>query len=221
MVEAIVFDLDDTLYLEEDFVISGFQAVSDYLIRFYSLNGFYEVAKDYYEKGMRGDIFDKSLKLLGVKDYEIIIPDLVEVYREHSPKITLLDDAKWAINYFSNKMLGIITDGYLTTQQKKINALGIADKFAVIIFTDQNGRENWKPSSFPYLQFMELTKLKGEQCIYIGDNSIKDYITAKKLGWKTINIRREKGEYSNIEVEESYEADYDIDSLYALKEIIR
>jgi len=222
MIKAIVFDLDDTLYPEHKFVLSGFQAVNEWVSHYYNTPGFFELAKRFFEEGHRGNIFNLTLDSLGIKYDFNVIQKLLQVYREHKPSISLHEDVKWAIYYFrQSKQLGIITDGYFTTQKNKVVSLGIEEYFDVIVYSDQYGKECWKPSPFPYLKIMEELGRQGNECMYVGDNPCKDFVTAKVLGWSTVQICRERGEYYSITVTKSYEADFRIPDLYYLKEIIK
>ena len=221
MIKALVFDLDDTLFPEHEFVQSGFQAVGDWISEKYSIPGFFEVAWKLFAAGKRGNIFNLTLEDLGIEYEPFMIQKLLQIYREHQPTLFLHNDARWAINYFKdNQRLGIITDGYLTTQQNKVSALEIEQNFEIIVYTDLYGRENWKPSPFPYLKVMELTGCQGSECVYVGDNPRKDFVTAKKLGWLTIQICRQGGEYSTVRSEPGYEADRTILSLTELEAIL-
>ncbi|BAZ12826.1 HAD-superfamily hydrolase, subfamily IA, variant 1 [Calothrix sp. NIES-4071] len=219
MIKVLVFDLDDTLFPEHDFVRSGFQAVANWLEKKYSITNFFVVAWKLFEQGKRGNIFNLALEEMEVFEPEIIA-ELLQVYREHFPKIALHNDAKSAISYFkSKKELGIITDGYLRVQQNKVKALGIETDFDWIIYTDFYGRDCWKPSPIPYLKAMELAEATGSECVYVGDNPNKDFVTAKQLDWLTIQICRE-GEYTNVITSSEYKADLKIESLIDLMEVI-
>lgn len=220
-IEVLVFDLDDTLFPEREFVRSGFQAVGNWISDKYSVVDFFEVAWQLFIAGKRGKIFNLTLEKLGVKYETSMIQDLLQIYREHKPNISLHEDAKWAINYFKKEhKLGLITDGYLMTQQNKVEALGIESNFEIIVYSDFYGRDSWKPSPVAYLKVMEATKYQGANCLYIGDNPSKDFVTAKKLDWTTVQICREVGEYSDVISEDSYQAKFKIKSLLELKSIL-
>ena len=222
MIQYVIFDLDDTLYPEHEFVYSGFKAVGDYLSLHHSIAGFYDVAAQLFQEGVRGSIFDHALQQLQVSYDDCFIRRLVDVYRSHIPSISLFDDAKYILNLLQEHqiMMGMITDGYFIAQQNKVEALHIAPYFSVIIFSDEYGRDNWKPSSFPYLKIMESFRCTGDQCIYVADNPGKDFITARKLGWQTVHIQRKGGEYCFIKCDDSYQADRTIQSLYELERIL-
>jgi putative hydrolase of the HAD superfamily len=218
MIKAVIFDLDDTLFPEHEFVRSGFKAVSNWVFEKYGWENFLKTAWQLFEAGKRGKIFNDALDILNVEYNSILIGELLEIYREHQPNICLHQDAQWALDYFqaSDKQLGIITDGYLITQQNKVKALEIENKLDMLVYSDLYGRENWKPSELPYLKIMELSQLQGCECLYIGDNPRKDFVTANKLNWLTIQICRQDGEYSEVTGENGYEANYRISSLFEL-----
>ncbi|MDZ7959728.1 MAG: HAD family hydrolase [Aulosira sp. DedQUE10] len=221
MIKVVVFDLDDTLFPEHQFVMSGFRAVSNWLATKYSVHDFFEVAWQFFQKGIRKNIFNLALEKIKVKYESHLILELVQIYRQHEPSISLYEDAKWAINHFKiNNKLGILTDGYLPTQQKKVEALCIESKFDAIIYSELYGRENWKPSPLPYQKMMELLGCHGKDCVYVGDNPVKDFVTAKNLGWLTVQICRQGGEYSQITMGESHEANFRVESLMELKNLI-
>ncbi|MBR8834765.1 MAG: HAD family hydrolase [Stigonema ocellatum SAG 48.90 = DSM 106950] len=219
-IKVLVFDLDDTLFPEHEFVFSGFQAVSDWVQSKYGISGFFNIAWKLFKEGKRGKIFDQTLDDLEIKYENSLIQELVQVYREHKPAISLHEDAQWVIEHFkSEKQLGLITNGFLKTQQNKVRALGIESSFKEIVYCDAYGFKNWKPSPVPYKKMMEFTGSEGDECMYIGDHPYKDFVAAKNLGWLTLRICRKDGEYTNVMADESHDAHCKIRSLYDLKDI--
>ena len=218
---CLVFDLDDTLYAEHQYVLSGFKAVDQYLANYHKTVGFLEAANKVFMKGERGNIFDQTLQFLGVPYTNKFILELVDIYREHKPEIRLFNDARWALDYFSARVkTGLITDGYLNVQRKKIESLGIAKQLESIIISDSFGREFWKPHEKPYLALQADLQVAPEECIYVGDNVAKDFITAKRLGWQTICIKRRSGEYKALQASEAHSADINITSLRQLPNVL-
>jgi putative hydrolase of the HAD superfamily len=223
MNRVIVFDLDDTLFPEWQYVLSGFKAVDEHLCAIGKCQRaqFYTVAKAFFDEGSRGNIFDLALTKLGLGADKDAVAELVRVYREHKPALTIHEDARWAIDYFRerNHVLGLISDGYLVAQQNKFEALRIAERFAAIVFSDQLGRDAWKPSPLPYQKVMEQIPGPPSDFVYVADNPRKDFITARKLGWSTIHIDRAGGVYHNIEAALEYQADRRITSLFELEQL--
>ena len=115
--------------------------------------------------------------------------------------------------------LGLISDGYLIAQENKLAALRIADAFEAIVFSDALGRDSWKPSPRPYQRIMELIPGPPNDFVYIADNPRKDFVTARRLGWETIQIARREGMYHGVEESLEYRADAVITSLFELEKM--
>lgn len=215
---VLVFDLDDTLYAERDYVLGGFSAVGDWLRKTKSITGFSEIAEKHFVDGTRGNIFDLALNNLGITNSPGLVNEMVRVYREHAPKLSLFPDAAWALEFFTGKAkLGLLSDGYLAVQQRKVAALGISSRFDTMVFSDAFGREAWKPSRVPYERVMSVLEHQGTDCVYVADNPAKDFVTAKTLGWYTIQINRANGEYRKITPAPEYRAHCEIQSLRELE----
>lgn len=88
-----------------------------------------------------------------------------------------------------------MTDGYLPTQRLKVQALGIEGYFAAIVYTEELGRQFWKPSPRGFERLMELLKARPEQMVYVADNETKDFIAPNQLGMLTIQLLRPRGRY--------------------------
>jgi putative hydrolase of the HAD superfamily len=222
-IKAIVFDMDDTLFKETDYVLSGFLDVDQWLKETQGVIGFYKLAVELFNKGKRKYIFNKVLESLNLPYNQNFINQLIGVYRNHTPSISLFEDAKHVLDNLQDSIkIGLITDGYLSSQKLKFDALGIQEKFDTVIFTDELGREHWKPNPLPYEQACLKLKCLPSECIYIGDNVNKDFVTAKKLGWLTVHINRnDEGIYSKAKVSNEFEADYQINDMKELFHIER
>lgn len=208
---AVVLDLDDTLYLERDYVRSGFNAVSKYVEETDHIQDFFERAWALFINGSRGDIFNTVLRDLGI--CESRVDKLVEIYRGHVPDIKLCDDAIRFFDRFpKTNPLGMITDGPVSCQSRKISALGLATYCMPIIMSDEIGINFRKPHEAPYLKIEQLWKTEPSNIVYIADNPLKDFITPRRMGWKTIRIIRRHGEHSSRPMSGDYAADAKIQS---------
>jgi len=220
-IKGVVFDLDDTLYLERDFVKSGFQEVDNFLKKKGVMSEFYPLAWDLFLSGKRGDIFNRVLVSRDKYFDSNLISEMVEVYRAHKPRINLLDDAKWALSYYHKIYeISLISDGNLNTQKNKFNSLNIKNFFSKTYFTDFWGMKYWKPNSHVFRIFEKDVGLSGHKCVYISDNPLKDFIAPNKLGWRTIQILRSNGEYSMCKPPENGIPDLKVSSLLDLKDIL-
>ena len=135
MFTTVVFDLDDTLYDEIDYCKSGFTAVAEFLAampQMPSTERIFEVFWQQFTAGNRTKTFNTALEELAIAaaDSDKLITDLIEVYRNHVPKITLPAESRDVLNQLTEKYtLAMITDGFLPAQKLKVQALGIEKYF--------------------------------------------------------------------------------------------
>ncbi len=216
--KAIVFDLDDTLYSERDFVLSGFSAVANWASVNLEISpeAGYTTLFDLYSDGVRNNTFDRWLIIHGI-DRPEIVPTLLDIYRQHTPNISPFPEAIHLLKMLTQDYkIGLVSDGYLEVQQRKWSVLGIDHYFDAVVFSDALGRENWKPSTAPFKLVLEQLRIPPERSIYIGDNPRKDFFGARQLGMYTIQVKRTESEYGNLQPPGSeYCPDLTIDSLSA------
>lgn len=222
--KAVVFDLDDTLFPEREFVRSGFAAVGAWMQAERGVAGFGAAAWRRFEAGERKRAFDEALAELEVASEPGLVEKLVSIYRGHRPQIALFPEAVEVLGALRGRYrLGLITDGYAATQRQKIAALEIEPLFAKIVVTDELGRENWKPSRGPFLAVMEALGCGGGECVYVGDNPTKDFVAPNELGWLTVRVGREGGEHVAVPLDQfppGHRPQHTIDSLLRLPRIL-
>ncbi|QYM77508.1 HAD family hydrolase [Horticoccus luteus] len=214
--------MDDTLFAERDYVLSGFRAAGAWLVRERGVAGFAEEAQRLFEAGRRGRIFNEALATLTESKTDSWVAELIAVYREHQPQLRLLPEAEsfliWARPRFR---LALVSDGFLAVQQRKAHALGLAQWMDHLVFTDQWGRESWKPAQRGFEEVVRLNPGDAEGYVYVADNPRKDFIAPRALGWKTVRVRRSGGEHAAYEPTADEAADQEIDSLDALGALLK
>ncbi len=195
--KAIVFDLDDTLYPECEYVLGGFRVVADWVSRHHALpaeTGFASL-RALHESGVRGDTFNRWLDAHGLP--LSLVPDLVTVYRLHQPTLAPFPGIRELISSLSEDIpLGLVSDGYLAVQHRKWNALPFETSFRAVVFSDEWGRANWKPSSVPFEAVAQGLNMAPGSLVYVADNPGKDFIGARRLGMATIWARYSQGDYA-------------------------
>ena len=208
----LVFDLDDTLYPEITYVKSGFNEVSIFLNEDFGLdkNHTYLKMLDLLKENGRGKIFNKILEVNGILTKKNL-RKCISVYRRHYPAISLYKDAQRCICRFKDSKKYIVTDGNIIVQRNKVSALRLAEHFEKIIPTYQYGKSFSKPSVKCFQKILNYEKINSSKMLYIGDNPYKDFINIKKLGIKTIRVKR--GAYRKVVLDKSYEADYIVKNL--------
>jgi len=194
MITTVVFDLDDTLYDEIDYCRSGFAAVARFLANLLgtpTAERIFDCFWRQFTAGSRTKTFNTALEELGIDYDEKLIGELVKVYRNHVPEITLPADSGDVLSRLSGKYaLALLTDGFLPAQQLKVQALGLEKYFKCIIYTEQLGRNCWKPSPAGFEKLMQDLNARPETISFIADNEKKDFIAPNKLGFLTIQLIR-------------------------------
>jgi putative hydrolase of the HAD superfamily len=191
-----VFDMDDTLFAERDYALSGLAAIGGHLASRYGHADATQQLIEAFEQGDRHLVFNAVLPQLGLP--LSLIPELVARYREHIPVLQFYPDALACIERCRTwGDLALITDGPAICQRRKVEALGLRDLLDLVIITDDGGREAWKPSESAYRKVMSHFGVQGQDCCYIGDNSKKDFLAPNRLGWTTICVSREGRFYTH------------------------
>lgn len=224
MIQAIVFDLDDTLYPERDYALSGLRAVATWAEEHLGIpadQGFTELRR-LFEDGVRGDTFDRWLESHGFQPDEWV-PRMVQVYREHVPHIQPYPEVSGLLQRLRPRYrLGLVSDGYAEVQKRKLAALGLTSCFDAFVFSDEWGREAWKPNSRSFEIALERLKVTGSEAVYAADNPAKDFLGARRVGLWTVRVRRPDGLYSHLDPPSPEHApDVEIESLDGLEAILR
>lgn len=215
----LVFDLDDTLYLERDFVRSGFAAVGQYLERERGITRFAEACWNLFVSGERARVFDTALAQAGLPRDAHDIATLVEVYRSHRPAISLAQDAARFLAA-DTRTKALITDGPAQTQQAKIDSLGIAEHFGLVLTTGSWPAGYGKPHPRAFEQVMHWSGAPAGQHIYIADNPAKDFLAPRKLAWRSVQINRPGRIHDPVPRAATHAADVEISSFDELPAII-
>jgi putative hydrolase of the HAD superfamily len=199
MIKAIIFDLDDTLYPERAYVLSGFRAVAKYLEQKHRIPAqkSFSMLEEAFDRGLRKKNFNDLLQHLNLNEP---VENLIKIYRTHTPTLKLYPDAEKILHALKGKMpLGIITDGIPETQNNKIRSLGIENSFTKIIINDI-GSGTTKTQGTSFATMLEGFNIPTKEAAYVGDNPEKDITTPHNLGMTTILIRRKNGEYAHVAI---------------------
>lgn len=190
--EAIIFDLDDTLYGEKEYIRSGYRAVAKCIPQV-------EMAEkklwDAFERGKPA--IDEVLKVEGICTEEKQ-QRCLNVYRYHVPEIHLYEGVVEMLKQIRNSGLkiGIITDGRPEGQRAKIKALNLKEFVDAIIITDELGDITYrKPCETAFKRMRKYLNIEFAKMCYVGDNIKKDFIAPEKLGMKTVWFKNRNGLY--------------------------
>ncbi len=175
-----VFDLDDTLYPEREYQLSGYQYLASHLKALFKrdISQLIDMAD---REGK--DVLDEICLALSLPKYTK--ETLLWMYRLHVPKIHLKPKVKEVLDIIqSNYSIAIITDGRSISQRNKLLALGLENIETFV-------SEEWNEVKPGKLRFQEVERryIDAKQYIYVGDNIKKDFVTPNRMGWITIGIK--------------------------------
>ena len=188
-VDGVVFDLDDTLYSEKNYVRSGYRKIAQ---NYPDIENAEEKLWNSFLKGEKAidKVFDEAR--LDEKEKK----KALNIYREHMPVIELYTGVSEMLIRIKNKgkKIGIITDGRPDGQKNKIKALKL-DVDQVIITDELGGIQYRKPNKKAFELMQNRWKIAFNKMVYIGDNITKDFIAPKELGMKVIYFKNVDGLY--------------------------
>ena len=199
MLKAIVFDLDDTLYPERQYALSGFAAVADWAEESLGIpsDQAYAELEAYFSDGVRGDTFNRWLEAHD-REPDRWMPEMVNCYRDHTPSLEPYPETHSVLQILRNEYrLGLITQGHKPGQERKLEALGLTETFEVTIILGEEDRQDWKPHPVSFERILAQFNLSGNEAAYIGDNPLKDFVGPRQLGMQTIWVRRPEGEHAH------------------------
>jgi len=188
-IKGLILDLDDTLYPEIDYIKSGFHAVSRYVATNHDdEDTFYSYLLRNYTNG----VGRKNFNLLK-KDFDLDCSEeiLIKIFRKHEPRIECFPDALHFLKSYTKKIpLILLTNGSKTSQNLKIDSLGVRKYFHSIYITDEYGKDFWKPSSRIYHRIVKECGIEASSIGVIGDNPARDFIAPNRMNMETIRISR-------------------------------
>lgn len=193
--QALLIDLDDTLFDEHSYALSGYRFIAQFLAEKHGKNAdeIYSALEYHFYKFGRNGAFDSTLKSFQIANQDI--RQLVGLYRNHFPKISLYDGGLEAIQKFKNKFkIAIVTDGNAIMQKNKVLALKVSEYFDAVVYCHELGEP--KPSVKAYQYAAKLMRVDINNCAIIGDDPLHDGKAAADLGIDFYRVLT--GRFSNI-----------------------
>lgn len=181
-----LIDMDDTLYEERHFVLSGFKAVAEHVT---SLGIEPKKAFDYLQSRFdsvgRDHIFNYLLTAhTGSADADCV-KELIKVYRNHTPQISLYPRASDVL--VKLRQLGkiiVVTDGLPAVQKRKYQALELDTRSDQLICCWELNAPKPNPGSLE-----GIVKPGQKDALYIGDDPVRDLPLAAAVKIDAIRVR--------------------------------
>lgn len=181
---CLFIDLDDTLYNEVDFVISGYNHIYKWILKNLNLDIQYKPNKNDVINNIENHIQTFIKKNNFEEKYSV---KFIKLMRDHKPNISLSNSNLKKLKVINKKFknLVLVTNGRSISQRNKLQSLNIKKFFREILISEEFGFK--KPDKILYDKLIE--KYKNYNLIFIGDNIDIDLITPINKGLKTIFIR--------------------------------
>ena len=202
-VSAVIFDLDDTLYSEKDYVRSGYRQIAAMLTEVENAEG---KLWDAFCDGKPA--IDTVLEENGLLTEELK-QKCLKAYRYQMPDISLYAGVPELLKKLREAgiKIGIITDGRPEGQRAKLQALGLADMVDSILITDELGGTQFrKPNDIAFRVMQLRLGVPFEEMVYVGDNGGKDFAAPRALEMQWIHYCNPDGIYSHMNVSDGLRA---------------
>lgn len=186
----MLIDLDDTLYEERTYVMSGFADVAAAVAveTGSDESELFSAMVEEFDRNGRGKVFDSALERVGVPPTSDRIARLVDRYRAHRPMIRFFEGVIPALAELRDSYkLAVVTDGRPLMQQRKVEALGVRQHVDTIVYCMEC--EAPKPSPRAFLESLSTLGAELKHAVVVGDDVVADLGAASAMGCPFIRVR--------------------------------
>ena len=198
MIEAVLFDLDDTLFEQRRWLEGAWRAVAAVGEgRGVDAVALHAALLDVASEGSgRGGIIDRALARVGAGPLDVA--PFVEAFRAHRPRqLPLYPGVREMLEDLRRQVrVGLVTDGDPRIQRAKLDAVGLAGSFDVEVLSDALGRARRKPHPAPLRTALAVLGVDPARAAFVGDRPDKDVAGALAAGMLAVRVR--SGEYAAV-----------------------
>ena len=114
---------------------------------------------------------------------------LFQAYLRHYEDCwALFDDVLLCLDALRSFPLGIISNGNGKQQRRKLHRLGIAERFQVVIISEEVGL--WKPKAEMFWEACRQAETDPGECVYVGDSLTTDALASQAAGMRGVWLNR-------------------------------
>ncbi|WP_415381327.1 HAD family hydrolase [Halosimplex sp. TS25] len=195
-VEAVLFDLDDTLCAYErsadDILAIAFERVG--VEPFFDAEEYIERLGEFSEAGSGDDIRDTRRAAFGTfaaesGHDETVGEAIADIYTDERDQtnVAFLDGAERALEALTETYrVGMVTNGDPWMQSQKLSGLGIEDRFEVIVHGGHDAP--YKPDPEPFHIALEELGVETERAVHVGNSLASDVTGAHAAGLRSVWI---------------------------------
>lgn len=208
-VEAVCFDLDDTLFDFTQYVRAGLRSAADRIEERTGERLHDEVLALYFEESVRDGTFDR---LLARHELGVSVAELVDAYHDSTGPIDPYPDAERALARLAGEYdLGLITDG--RNGREKLRRLGLTGYFDAVVVAHEHGLRK-REDAETFERALDALGVSPRDAIYVGDNPRTDFHVPDRLGMHTVRVRR--GRHTDRDARPAETPDAEVESLDSL-----
>jgi len=210
-IEAVLFDLDETLIDAETGLMKAHERITHLILDFFKLSGV-QVDNDSLllkiklldDRMNRDSQYNRNLWwpiLIAEIDPSLKLPEdlaskmTTEYWESYSKHSLPYPDTTSVLKRLRQRgyKLGLVsdTDGSLGVKLHRINILSFRELLSVVIIAGEDTVE-LKPNPIPFLKASRLLGVSNEATVFVGDKPFTDIAGAKEAGMKTIHVWRRK-----------------------------
>ena len=181
-------DMDDTLYEERQYVLSGFRVLSELASDYLGISPAkaFNFMQQHFDTHGREGVLDALLTAHGSEPAAAIIANWVGVYRNHHPDICLYPGVLDTLVTLrkTGACACIVTDGMTCMQKNKFAALGLAPYVNRVVYCHETGYPKPDPRCLD-----GFVRHGQDDAVLIGDRPDHDLALAANLGIDAIRVR--------------------------------
>jgi len=222
MIQAIIFDLDNTLLdfikMKQFAVKAAITAMNEAGLNVDEEKAYQDIIDLYVDKGWENQqVFDDYLnQTIGEVSNKILAAGIVAYRRAREATLlvypnvnkTLIELIKMGIK------LAVVSDAPSREAWMRLYYLNLHHLFDPVLTYDDTGVR--KPSPKPFRMALDYLKVKPEEALMVGDWPERDVVGAKQIGMKTIFAR-----YGDTFGTIDSGADWEINDIYEVVNIIK
>lgn len=196
-VAGVVFDLDDTLLDQKDWVWRKMQglweALRDTMEQSVDRAGFLQCALHVLEEGERAQLLDRIFERLSLPSD--LLPQAVDAYRQVLPGAChVYPDVAGSLLQLrrSGYRIGLLSDNPAASQRQKLQASGLASQLDAVVLTGDLACS--KPDRRTFDAIAQALDLPAQALVMVGDNPFRDCAGALAAGFRhSFQIQRAGG----------------------------
>jgi HAD superfamily hydrolase (TIGR02253 family) len=222
MLKAVIFDLDNTLVdfmlMKKQSIDAAISAMRDAGLMLRPEEIRERIDQIYNERGIEfQSVFDELLyREFSKIDYKILSAGVIAYRRAREAALVSYPHVTMTLIELSKMQLqlGVVSDAPGKEAWLRLCYLNFHHLFDAVVTFDDTGKR--KPSPEPFRKVLEMLHIEPAEALMVGDWAERDVVGAAQVGMKTVFAR-----YGNTFGTEISHADYDIDDITQVIDIVK